>query len=112
MKLSANIIYQDIPANGFALFENDLLGCWSVLLDFGQYCGCICMRPGNCVLLYYKYTYTTPALLKFLRGKLNAITPSPQAYPSEPPEAEFLDVTGTKVLRVFLLATHSHPTHL
>ncbi len=24
------------------------------------------------------------------------------------PEAEFLDVTGTKVLRVFLLAIHSH----
>ncbi len=27
------------------------------------------------------------------------------------PEAEFLDVTGTKVLRVFLLAIHSHSTN-
>jgi hypothetical protein len=26
----------------------------------------------------------------------------------QPSEAEFLDVTGTKVLRVFLLAIHSH----
>jgi hypothetical protein len=25
------------------------------------------------------------------------------------PEAEFLDVIGTKVLRVFLLANHNHP---
>jgi hypothetical protein len=39
-------------------------------------------------------------------------TTLPLAISSLQVEAEFLDVTGTKVLRVFLLAIHSHLNYI
>ncbi len=41
-------------------------------------------------------------------GDIDTVVHSPLTLSLIPAEAEFLDVIGTKVFRVFLLAIHSH----